>query len=312
MSPSQWHRIPDRAMEPDVLSRIGPTGYVVLGCLARHADREGVCWPSLDVIQEVTGYRSTRTLQMALDRLEGEGLIRRDRRSGKPTLYRVVYTPASGCGGAPGCAPHLDAGVHGDAGVDADSTPARGCTPAPGCTPHEDAPPHLGALTPAPGCGGPPHLDAGEPDSRTRFKEPQQNRPLNGSGKSNHARTREDDAGGSEYVDRVLEAYAELPVPTRRPTVRDRQQAARWREAGIPVDRVTGAMALAASRLLYPNQARNGASDTTIRSLGYFAPVLEEIEAQEIPDDYLRYVREVSLSGDRLGELERLMAEDPS
>jgi hypothetical protein len=71
-------------------------------------------------------------------------------------------------------------------------------------------------------------------------------------------------------------------------------------------------MSLAASRLIYPNQARNGAADTTIRSLSYFAPVLEEIEAQEIPDDYLRYIREVSLCGDRLDELERLVAEDPS
>lgn len=76
---------------------VSPTAYAVLGCLAHHANREGVCWPSIARIRELTGYSSGRTIQTAIASLERAGLVRREPRPGHSSRYHLSYTPAGEC-----------------------------------------------------------------------------------------------------------------------------------------------------------------------------------------------------------------------
>jgi hypothetical protein len=92
-----------------------------------------------------------------------------------------------------------------------------------------------------------------------------------------------------DYVRRLLEAYRATPGTcgaVRRP---DRLLAAQLHERGVPLEAVENALILAAARRL----ARPiGAPPlATIRSLAYFAPVLEEVLRVEVNPDYFRYLR---------------------
>ena len=92
-----------------------------------------------------------------------------------------------------------------------------------------------------------------------------------------------------EYVRRVLEAYRQTPGTTGRVHPPDRQLAAHLHERGVPLETVKNALVLAAARRLY--RATGAPPLPTVRSLAYFAPVIEEVLELKISPDYFRYVR---------------------
>ena len=92
-----------------------------------------------------------------------------------------------------------------------------------------------------------------------------------------------------EYVDKVLQAYRHTPGTmgtVRRP---DRLIAMQWYERYIPLTAVENGFVLAVTRRLYrpPGAPPLG----TIRSLAYFAPVIEEVRRMRVSPDYFQYLR---------------------
>jgi hypothetical protein len=87
-----------------------------------------------------------------------------------------------------------------------------------------------------------------------------------------------------EYVRRLLETYRATPGTAgvvRRP---DRLLAAQLQERGVPLETVANAMTLAAARrLARPSDAPPLG---TIRSLGYFSPVIEEVLQLKVGEEY--------------------------
>lgn len=245
-----FDRVPARAMDPEILRVIGPTGYVVLGVLAHHADREGCCWPGIERIMMMIGIRSDRTVHAALDRLEGADLILRRRRPGKPTEYRLIFTPATNRGGARDCGAQEIAVAQGD------------------------------APTPAVDCATPPQPAAGEPDTGTRYRNQSSlHHPAPGSRESARGQGRDDAWGGGQgYVEEILAAYTGLPMTPDRATPADRRTAEVWEAEDIPVEAVRGALVLAASRWLATDPQAG-----PIQSLKYFDKPVHEAAAAEDP-----------------------------
>ena len=92
-----------------------------------------------------------------------------------------------------------------------------------------------------------------------------------------------------EYVDKVLQAYRHTPETmgtVRRP---DRLLAAQWYERCVSLTAVENGFVLAVARRLYrpPGAPPLG----TIRSLAYFAPVIEEVRRMRVSPDYFQYLR---------------------
>ena len=93
----------------------------------------------------------------------------------------------------------------------------------------------------------------------------------------------------AEYVRRVLDAYRATPGTcgvARRP---DRAFALALHVRGVSLEAVENAFVLAASRRLVrpPDAPPLG----VIRSLAYFAPVIEEVLSSTTGPDYYRYLR---------------------
>ena len=92
-----------------------------------------------------------------------------------------------------------------------------------------------------------------------------------------------------EYIRKLLEAYRTTPGTTghvRRP---DRMLAAQLHQRGVPLSAVENALVLALTRRLMhsPDAPPLG----TIRSLAYFAPVIEEVLQGVVGQDYYNYLR---------------------
>lgn len=95
-----------------------------------------------------------------------------------------------------------------------------------------------------------------------------------------------------EYVDAVLDAYRATPGTCGAVRRADRVLAAEWFERGVPLAAVENAMVLAAMRRLVrgPDAPPLG----TVRSLAYFAPVVEEalVLDLEVGQGYFDYARD--------------------
>ena len=95
--------------------------------------------------------------------------------------------------------------------------------------------------------------------------------------------------GREEYIQRVLGAYRQTPGTAgtiRRP---DRLLAAELYARRVPLCSVENAFVLAASRrLIRPTGAP---PLTTIRSLAYFSPVIEEVLESSVNSEYYQYLR---------------------
>jgi len=93
-----------------------------------------------------------------------------------------------------------------------------------------------------------------------------------------------------DYVHRILEAYRATPGTcgaVRRP---DRLLAAQLHQRGVPIEVVENALTLAAARrLLRPADAP---PLTIIRSLAYFAPVIDEVLSLPVSPEYFRHLRQ--------------------
>ncbi len=92
-----------------------------------------------------------------------------------------------------------------------------------------------------------------------------------------------------EYIRRVLEAYRKTPGTTgavRRP---DRVLAVQLYQRGISVSVIENAFLLAAARRLM--RPTDTTALSSIRSLAYFLPVIEEVLGLRVNPDYFRYLR---------------------
>jgi hypothetical protein len=91
------------------------------------------------------------------------------------------------------------------------------------------------------------------------------------------------------YVAAVLVLYVELPDTPLRASLQDQRQARRLHERGVPLRLVESALLLASLRRLV--RPADVPPLSPIRSLAYFQPVIEELLAHPVPDNYLEYLR---------------------
>ena len=91
------------------------------------------------------------------------------------------------------------------------------------------------------------------------------------------------------YIRTVLNLYLQMPDTPRRAGPNDRLLADQWFARQIPVPIVETALLLASGRRLY--RRRDTCSLAPIRSLAYFAPVIEELLADPPPATYNSYLR---------------------
>ena len=91
------------------------------------------------------------------------------------------------------------------------------------------------------------------------------------------------------YVSAVILLYLELPETQLSANLQDHAQARRLHERGISLALVESAFLLASlRRLARPSDAP---PLPPVRSLAYFLPVIEELLAQPMPENYLDYLR---------------------
>ena len=96
------------------------------------------------------------------------------------------------------------------------------------------------------------------------------------------------------YTSTVLTLYVDLPDTPLRASIQDQRLARRLFETGVPISLVETAFLLASlRRLCRPSDVR---PLLRIRSLAYFRPVIEELQAHPVQDGYLDYLR-VKLRG---------------
>ena len=95
--------------------------------------------------------------------------------------------------------------------------------------------------------------------------------------------------GQEEYIQQVLEAYRKTPGTmgtVRRP---DRVLATQLFLRGVSVSVIENAFVLAATRRLM--RPADAPPLSTIRSLAYFLPVIEEVRELRVSPDYFQYLR---------------------
>jgi len=105
----------------------------------------------------------------------------------------------------------------------------------------------------------------------------------------------------NEYLAAVLTLYLNLAETPSRASLNDRKSAAELHARGISLATVESAFLLASVRRLARSPDMPPLSP--IRSLAYFFPVIQEVLANPIPENYLDYLRrkvEVLTRGKRL------------
>ena len=97
-------------------------------------------------------------------------------------------------------------------------------------------------------------------------------------------------SGREDYVRKVLEAYRNTPGTCGNLRRTDRVLAVQLYQRGVPLHKVENALALAAvRRLIRPADAP---PLTTVRSLAYFLPIIEEVLETEVGEEYFQYARQ--------------------
>jgi hypothetical protein len=92
----------------------------------------------------------------------------------------------------------------------------------------------------------------------------------------------------AQYVNRVLEAYQQLPGTLGRVLRQDRKTALDFYRRGVDLELVHSAFVLALARRTF----RGGDEHLEpIRCLSYFAPVIEELVQEPPLPQYLDYLR---------------------
>ncbi len=93
----------------------------------------------------------------------------------------------------------------------------------------------------------------------------------------------------SEYVARVLALYVSLPQTPSRTSRTDRQLALSWYAQPLTWEAIEGALLMAITRRCLRDLALPPLQP--IRSLHYFVPVLDEVQATPLAPDYVQYLR---------------------
>ena len=95
--------------------------------------------------------------------------------------------------------------------------------------------------------------------------------------------------GRQAYVERVLQLYRQTPETPARQSRLDRHLAAEFYGQGVKLEEIEAAILLATARRLLrsPQAPKLG----PIRSLHYFAPVIEEVRSNPLSESYLKYLR---------------------
>jgi hypothetical protein len=92
----------------------------------------------------------------------------------------------------------------------------------------------------------------------------------------------------AQYVNRVLEAYQQLPGTLGRVLRQDRKAALAFYRRGVDLEVVHSAFVLALARRTFRGGDHN---PEPIRCLSYFAPVVEELVQEPPLPEYLDYLR---------------------
>jgi len=95
--------------------------------------------------------------------------------------------------------------------------------------------------------------------------------------------------GQEEYVLKVLEAYRKTPGTMGTIRRADRLLAAQLYQRGLSVKVVENALVLAATRRMI--RPMDAPPLSTVRSLAYFLPVIEEVLELRVSPDYFEYLR---------------------
>ena len=99
----------------------------------------------------------------------------------------------------------------------------------------------------------------------------------------------DDGRSQEEFIRQVLEAYRKTPGTmgtVRRP---DRVLATQLYQRGVSVSVIENAFVLAATRRLM--RSADAPPLSSIRSLAYFLPVIEEVLGLRVNPDYFQYLR---------------------
>jgi hypothetical protein len=98
----------------------------------------------------------------------------------------------------------------------------------------------------------------------------------------------DDDRSQNIFIRRVLEAYRKTPGTLGTVHRPDRVLAAQLYQRGISVSVIENAFVLAATRRLM--RPADAPPLSTIRSLAYFLPVIEEVLGLRVSPDYFQYL----------------------
>lgn len=93
----------------------------------------------------------------------------------------------------------------------------------------------------------------------------------------------------SDYIRKVLDAYRRMPGATGAVRRNDRILAATLYERRVPLTAVENAILLAAARRIF--RPPNAPTLQPVRSLHYLLPVIDEVLAVRVSQDYYRYVQ---------------------
>lgn len=92
-----------------------------------------------------------------------------------------------------------------------------------------------------------------------------------------------------QYVQKVLEAYQHTPGTSGQVRPPDRLLAMQLQQRGIPLHTIENALVLAAARRTFRHA--DAPPLTTVRSLAYFVPVIEELLTTKISAEYFEFLR---------------------
>jgi hypothetical protein len=99
----------------------------------------------------------------------------------------------------------------------------------------------------------------------------------------------ENKSGKPDYIRRVLDAYRRMPGTTGAVRHNDRILAAALHDRGVPLIAVENALILAAARRIVRSPAAPPLQP--VRSLHYLLPVIDEVLAAHVSQDYYRYLQ---------------------
>jgi hypothetical protein len=96
-------------------------------------------------------------------------------------------------------------------------------------------------------------------------------------------------SNADQYVKQLLDLYCHTPGTLGRVRRADRRLALELHKRGIALSTLEEAFLLAAARRSLRDP--NAPLLSPVRSLHYFLPVIEELMATPLPDDYLEYLK---------------------